>query len=275
MDSVPILFIEEVLFQLEQPSHVKEIPRYPWTWGRVADRKVVKKKVTIVIYQEPNKESSFRLEPANAPIIVLEPAPPLENLEQFALETITIYNKRRFERADTRNRRYPLNQENFQLLQRHFRRGHPCDLSLFADFQGAPLVNQLCLAPSRVTKIFLNNETLPTDILTRSIERGTLRNLTCNATRLTQELFPVVFKFVASENFRSLIFSQLHGEVSNETFVEGLVDAFLSGPRRQLFHFFVNERYRNLFGRLKGKDMWKKVDFHCSPDESFILFSFK
>uniref|UniRef100_A0A1I8A4Z9 Mitochondrial ribonuclease P protein 1 n=1 Tax=Steinernema glaseri TaxID=37863 RepID=A0A1I8A4Z9_9BILA len=259
MDRVPILFIKEVLLQLEQPCHVKEIPQYPSTWGKVASRKVVRKPAELEVYYAANKEPVFFLRTSG-------PSSPLalEDLEQFALESIAIRKKRYFD--DIYTLPYPLTKANIQLLQKHLQRGHPCRL-LSVDVNGLPLLKQLCcLAPSRITHIYVKkNQPLPTEVLTQSVERGTLCHLNCAySINMTQDTFMVLKKFVASKNFDSLILTTFHGSLSEVTFIEGVVDAFLSRPRRQQFNFFASEHYEKLCGLLEEQAKQDKVDVYYS-----------
>uniref|UniRef100_A0A1I8A4F8 Uncharacterized protein n=1 Tax=Steinernema glaseri TaxID=37863 RepID=A0A1I8A4F8_9BILA len=247
MDRVPLRFVEEVLLQLDTKDSL-----YPSFWGKVAERKRPRKHARILVYFEPNTEGRFSVRSTTS----LRPVA-LEDLDQFVL--VSIHIREGF--GQRTEGQYPLTKSNLKLLQRHLRRGHPCDLSLFEDLERASLVEQLCLAPSRLTRIYLfKHQPLPTAILTRNIELGTLRSLNCpSGVIVTQEVVPAVLRFVASENFKSLLLPQMSGEASKESFVKGVIDAFLSRPRRQKFEFNVSERYKRVCAPLAGEGMRGKV----------------
>uniref|UniRef100_A0A1I7YXB7 Glycosyltransferase family 1 protein n=1 Tax=Steinernema glaseri TaxID=37863 RepID=A0A1I7YXB7_9BILA len=257
MDRVPLRFIEEVLLLLDSiPYWIRKTLHYPSTWGKVAARRGVKEQVRVNVYlsQEPVFSLWTSHAGTNMPV-------PLEDLEQFVIRDIFIYKENRVWREE----RHPLNKKNFQLLQRHLRRGYPCYLALHANFSGISYLEQLCLAPSRVTHFSFDgldpfDLPLPTEILTQNIDRGALRCLVCsNGVHVTNEFFPVILRFVASEQFEHLMFASSSGPVSSKVFLEGAIDAFLSRPRRKQFWFVISERYRDICGRLMGEDVREEV----------------
>uniref|UniRef100_A0A1I8AKX5 FBD domain-containing protein n=1 Tax=Steinernema glaseri TaxID=37863 RepID=A0A1I8AKX5_9BILA len=250
MDRVPRRFIEEVLLHLEYLFAPRKLPKYPSTWGRVAAKKGARKLAHLEVFLEPEKV--FYLKSCR------EKPLPFEDLDQFVLEGIAIHKEGGWKKED----RHPMTKANFQLLKKHLRKGHPCYLDLFADFKSSPLVEKLCLAPSRVSSFYLGkaNVALPTERLTRIIHRGTLSCLTCYDVRVTKEFFPVLLRFVASEKFEKLSIASSSGPVSNEVFLKGVIDAFLSRPRKMHFSFVISKRYRNICGRLTGEVLREKIE---------------
>uniref|UniRef100_A0A1I7YX95 Mab-21 domain-containing protein n=1 Tax=Steinernema glaseri TaxID=37863 RepID=A0A1I7YX95_9BILA len=257
MDRVPLCFIEEVLLLLEiqKPLFSCDTLQYPSTWGRVSASKGVREQAVLDVYFESNKEPFFEVF-SSGPV-------PLEDLDQYVLRRIAI----REESGVLTEDRHPLNKENFQLWRRHLRKGHPCTLALLANFSGVSLVEQLCLAPSRVTNFYFSRHLpLPTKLLTQSIHRGTLRWLICSSVHVTKEIFPVLLRFVASEPFEKFKLTCSTGPVSSRVVLEGAIDAFLSRPRRKQLSFVISERYRDFCGRLTGEDLREKVEveFRCT-----------
>uniref|UniRef100_A0A1I8ACL2 Glycerophosphodiester phosphodiesterase n=1 Tax=Steinernema glaseri TaxID=37863 RepID=A0A1I8ACL2_9BILA len=249
MDRVPLLFIEEVLLQLDStPYWIRKTLHYPSTWGKIAAKRGVKEQARVNLYlrQEPVFSIWSFHTGIKTPV-------PFEDLDQFVLEGVTI--------SKEEGQGRPLTKANLQLLQRHLRRGYPCSLILKADFRGT-IAEQLCLAAPQVVSIQMNSQVSPSvEILTRSIERGTLRTLWCtSAVRLTKKLFPVLLKLVASEQFKFLRIARSSGAISNEACLTGVINALLGRPRRQKFTFYVAQRYENLCSRLVGDDVRVNVE---------------
>uniref|UniRef100_A0A1I8A507 FTH domain-containing protein n=1 Tax=Steinernema glaseri TaxID=37863 RepID=A0A1I8A507_9BILA len=244
MDRVPLRFIEEVLFCVERrPYWTREIPKYPSIWGRVAEREGIRNTAKIHVHFSRNNEAIFSVLSTSTG----EETPvALEDLQQFVLEIIEI--------------------DEAMIIE-----GMHLDANI-DDFSGVPLVERFCLTPSRVTEIRLDKRLpLPIELLTRSIEQGTLRRLECEfSVHVTEELFQVLLRFVASERFQRLSFYRSSGPVSNETFLRGAIDVFLSRKRRQIFKIHVPELYHNVCKRLTEGDTWENVEVHFLPTRNLL-----
>uniref|UniRef100_A0A1I7YXY3 F-box domain-containing protein n=1 Tax=Steinernema glaseri TaxID=37863 RepID=A0A1I7YXY3_9BILA len=257
MDRVPICFIEDVLLQLErlQVSSYGKFPQYPSIWGKVAARKCFRISATLAVFLVSKKEAVFYVTSNNKFV-------PLGDLEEFTVEVIQIYKS-----GQPTKDCYPMTKANLQLLQKHLRRGYPCGLTFDANFSGVALVEQLCLAPSRLTELqILNCQLLPTEILTQNINRGTLRCLLCsNGVHVTNEFFPVLLRFVASEQFEKLNFDSSSGPVSSRICLMGVINAFLSTPRRKKFSFVIPRLYEDCCSHLTTEDVQERVSVHFHP----------
>uniref|UniRef100_A0A1I8AC27 Proteasome assembly chaperone 1 n=1 Tax=Steinernema glaseri TaxID=37863 RepID=A0A1I8AC27_9BILA len=253
MDRVPLLFVQEVLLLLDRTHNLyRNIPQYPSTWGSVADRRGVKRHTCVTVYLRKNPVFSIWTSRTAVPVPV-----PLKYLDHYPVEEIQISKK------SEQGMRicHPMTKANLQLLQRHFRRGHPCELTVCANFIGVAPVEQLFSTLSRLTELYLHNrKAVPMEILTQSIHRGTLSRLICSIdVHVSEEFLPVLLRFVASEQFEVLAIASSSGPVSSEVFLKEAIDAFLSRPRRKKFSFFILERHRDLCGRLTEEDVREKV----------------
>uniref|UniRef100_A0A1I7YKN9 FBD domain-containing protein n=1 Tax=Steinernema glaseri TaxID=37863 RepID=A0A1I7YKN9_9BILA len=250
MDAVPVCFIEEVVLQLERLNNSikgpQEVSKLSSIWGRIT------KLAVLEVYLSRRKLAVFSLKCDEEPVAV-------EELGQITIQRIEILDNIGYE-LDC----HPLTKANFELLRKSPWRNYPCELSI--RYSGAnyhPVVDQLCLMPSRVTKFkVFSYITLPRKPLARIMENGNLRSFECySGLYLTADLLPLLLKFVASKDLSH--FTVVIGKsspVSCETFINGMIDAFLSRERTKPFRFCVGERYEHLCGRFTGTSMAEKVE---------------
>uniref|UniRef100_A0A1I7ZAR6 Maelstrom domain-containing protein n=1 Tax=Steinernema glaseri TaxID=37863 RepID=A0A1I7ZAR6_9BILA len=252
MDRVPICFIEEVLLQLEDTPRFKN-RKYPSIWGEVADKKLTRKNADLHIYLESKEKVFFCVYDDDGPV-------GLDRIGQFVLENIEFEDILDEDwNATELPKFHPLTKKNFQRLHNVFRKPFPCSLEL--DFQTDPihpLVQRLCLAIPRVAELRLASQVpLCMDILTRSIERGTLRFLCCQVD-VTQEMLPVLLKFVTSEKMDKFEAKPSDDSpISYETLLNVIVDAVLT--RKRGCRVLVADRCRHLCDRLNEEVMREKV----------------
>uniref|UniRef100_A0A1I8A5W2 BTB domain-containing protein n=1 Tax=Steinernema glaseri TaxID=37863 RepID=A0A1I8A5W2_9BILA len=215
MNRVPIIFIEEVILQIERGAgwtgKLHETYLLSSNWGRIACSKMFAPKAGLNIEFKPNKEAVFSIISSYGEPVALE------DLGEVLFEHIIIGN-----RIDRHI--HPLTDTNLKLLQKHFRKGYPCEVSVWNKYYNQPLIKKLCLAPSRIT----------------------------------------LLKFVASEKLLSLDICILEGSpVSYETLLNGLIDALLSKESEDDFSFYTYEGYEGLCDRLKGTkrtEVLKKIN---------------
>uniref|UniRef100_A0A1I8ADC5 RNA-directed DNA polymerase-like protein n=1 Tax=Steinernema glaseri TaxID=37863 RepID=A0A1I8ADC5_9BILA len=265
MDRVPIRFIEEVVLQLVD-NYCFMDREYPSIWGRVAS-KLTRKKAYLHLYLKSKEQAYFYVDDYDRKQVELD------RIGQFIIVNIKVEDKKN-KGWDIFNppKFHPLTKKNFQLLQNLIRKPFPCFLGF--DFQTDPihpLVQRLCLAIPRVVKLYFNSQVpLSMDILTRSIERGTLSDLSCH-TDVTKETLPVLLRFMASEKMNELMVFRSRGcsqSVSYETLFDAVVDAILNKERG--CHIQVDERCRNLCGRLKTMRGKFSVNFRYVDDCIFV-----
>uniref|UniRef100_A0A1I7ZSN3 EAL domain-containing protein n=1 Tax=Steinernema glaseri TaxID=37863 RepID=A0A1I7ZSN3_9BILA len=232
MDRVPILFIEEVMLQFELiPSFLEGTP----LWASIADSKRSRKGVFLYVYLVNDKEAVFS-------VLNFAFPEPLVNLVQFGISYITIMDGNKGMLTDSRF--HLLTKTNFKLLRNCLRRGHPCTMHFdVIQRKNHPLVQKLCWAASRITKISFSGQTcLPIEALTRILERGTLRVLeSSNFFNVTHEALPFLLKFVASEHMTYFCIDiATNSPVSYNALLSGVVDAFLSVERGRRFRLEVD-----------------------------------
>uniref|UniRef100_A0A1I7Y7E6 Ribonucleoside-diphosphate reductase n=1 Tax=Steinernema glaseri TaxID=37863 RepID=A0A1I7Y7E6_9BILA len=270
MDRVPIRFIQEVLRHLEDEEFTgiqfrgsNQGSRYPSTWGRVAQRKTTREEARLIVYLAPNKEAVFSVRSGTFFGDVGDPVA-VEDLPKFDIKRI--YIRKKNEHFAGGPAYHPLTKKTLQVLSGILRRGHPCRLGLYANFKGAPLVEQLCLAPSQIASIFMCSRlSPPMEVLTRSIMRGTLRSFESSCKiRITKKLFSLVLLFVASQKFKYLRLAPLSGAISREAYFTGVIDAIVRRESKHKFTFYLGESHQDIYERLKVKDM--RVSLVLSPN---------
>uniref|UniRef100_A0A1I7ZW15 F-box domain-containing protein n=1 Tax=Steinernema glaseri TaxID=37863 RepID=A0A1I7ZW15_9BILA len=230
MDCVPIRFIEEVLLQLDyEESYTAKIKmrKLPTTWGRIVKSKKSKQPVCLKVYVVNNEEAVFSITRFEQPI-------PLVDLEQSVIRYIRI---------------------NIG--------GHSCHMIYdFKERRDHLVLKQLSLLPTRVTSIELYNESFPIEALTQSVERGTLRSFKSrNCLQLTNDLLPVLLKFVASTQMKHLsFFVARRSPMSYETVLAEVVNAFLSTERPHHFRLIADPGTERLCERLKEVGMQNNLE---------------
>uniref|UniRef100_A0A1I7ZWV7 NAD(P)-bd_dom domain-containing protein n=1 Tax=Steinernema glaseri TaxID=37863 RepID=A0A1I7ZWV7_9BILA len=133
----------------------------------------------------------------------------------------------------------------------------------FIKGQDHPLVQKLCLAPTRLATIEVDSHTpFSIEVLARSVERGTLRGFTTyDYIYLTDEILAILLKFVASVQMTRFEFNiKRKSPISYKTFLEGVIDAFLSRERAKRFQFCVDPRTEKLCERLREVVEQNKVN---------------
>uniref|UniRef100_A0A1I7ZAL0 FBD domain-containing protein n=1 Tax=Steinernema glaseri TaxID=37863 RepID=A0A1I7ZAL0_9BILA len=257
MDRVPILFIEEVLLQLDDECPWKtdnDASKFPSIWGRVHDIQRSKKHIYLSVYVFSDKEAVFSVSNFGT-------SDPLVNLEQFCLKSIRVHEGHQTMADDSSH--HPLTEANFKVLWKQLAQGRVYSISLEVDeHRSHPLVNRLISAPPRFVK-FEAFKLLPSSIeaLTRSVEIGILRSFRCyRRLNLTHDLLPVLLKFVASEKMEKFLCNiENNGPVSYNTLLKGVVDAFLSRKRTYRFNFQVDRGTKDICERLREVGRRKKV----------------
>uniref|UniRef100_A0A1I8AEF7 F-box domain-containing protein n=1 Tax=Steinernema glaseri TaxID=37863 RepID=A0A1I8AEF7_9BILA len=256
MDCVPICFIEEVLLQLEE-NQFYLICKFSSIWGEITDKELSRGRAYLHLYIESKGKAYFCVDDAHQKSVELD------RIGQFVITYIDVEDVDGQEDEEDWNwllsKLHPLTKKNFQLLLNFIRKPFPCYLAL--DFQTDPihpLVQRLCLDLPRIAElVLLSQGSLSMDILTRSIERGTLSNLFCYI-NVTQKVLPALFKFVAFEKMEELYVD--HSDdcpVSYETLLNGIIDAVQS--RKRGCRISVDERYRHLCARLEEETARQKV----------------
>uniref|UniRef100_A0A1I7ZQ87 Rad60-SLD domain-containing protein n=2 Tax=Steinernema glaseri TaxID=37863 RepID=A0A1I7ZQ87_9BILA len=258
MDRVPVAFIEEVLLMIDYVSHwVKagEAKKLSSNWGEMAKRKSSKKEVRLNVYLTNDKEAVFSVTHYYRNV-------PLVDLDKVIVDNMCVKDG---EEAEAEEQYHPLTEANFQLLRRHLSRGNPCTIELECkERQRHPLLQQLCLAPTRLSRIRLFHEMpIPVEALTRSVKRGTLRWFGSDSSlKITPEVHSALLKFVASNQMDHMSFEvQEDSPVSYETLLAGVVYAFLSGQKTEGFHFFVDSDTSEIVAPLREVGMQNNVEF--------------
>uniref|UniRef100_A0A1I7ZFG2 F-box domain-containing protein n=1 Tax=Steinernema glaseri TaxID=37863 RepID=A0A1I7ZFG2_9BILA len=264
MDAVPVCFIKEVVLLLERgTSYIRgpqEVAKLSSLWGRISNLAVLK------VYLSSNGQAVFTVD--------LDDRPLVWKLEDFKLE------QRVFRRIELWNDEghalfhmdcHPFTEETFKLLRSSHWRDYPCEIAIrYTEENYQPLVDQLCLMPSRVTTLRICSDVrLPMQLLTRIMTSGNLRTFYCHSRlHLPAELLPLLLKFIASKelnHFTAVL--ERNSPVPCEILITETIDAFLSRERTKPFRFCVGERYEHLCGRLKGKE---KVVFSVASNDYFV-----
>uniref|UniRef100_A0A1I8ABJ3 DUF3786 domain-containing protein n=1 Tax=Steinernema glaseri TaxID=37863 RepID=A0A1I8ABJ3_9BILA len=224
MDRVPIRFIQEVLLQLEENQFLDTQDRkYPSIWAEVANKKRTREGADLLIYLTFEEEVLFCVFDDDGPV-------ELDRIGQFVLDNVFVEDLGEQEEHDwiwEIEELYPVTKKNFHLLHSLIRKPFPCHLEFnFQTDPIDPLVQRLCLAIPWVAGLRLNSQMpLSMDILTRSVERGTLKYLFCHVD-VTVLLLPVLLRFVASEKMDKFEATPSDDSpISYEALLNGVIDA--------------------------------------------------
>uniref|UniRef100_A0A1I7YXE0 F-box domain-containing protein n=1 Tax=Steinernema glaseri TaxID=37863 RepID=A0A1I7YXE0_9BILA len=271
MDRVPLRFTEEVLLQLEMEESkrrnlkrkLQAIRTLASIWSGIANRP--RKYANLKIYFDPH-EVVFYLESDRKPVA-------LEDLGSIVIDEFLISDNRPRDGLHCD----PLTESSLKQLKKLLRRGNPCELSVYCRNEH-PLLQQLCLAPARVTKLkcFYFPITCREEVFVRILERRTLGSFAFwRETFLTPELLRLLLAFLPTREFHHLsIAVTTDSSVSIQTLTNELIDTVLSMEGRRRCIFWAGGRNFQLCSRRFGDGVQSNVRLMYENESHYVAVCF-